>query len=258
MATGIDSETNETCPVFPSGLFGEGAFDPCPLQVLARHMLDGRWVDVRTDEGLICRVRITEIVVRAQGEDIRLRQEWLDGPDDKVRRIRQEIVVDADAIWKVLPTNYHIEQVQPWKTKKTGGPRSPVPDETAQTIVTQVIETALFLYQTTKKDLIEEGNASPRRYVAMLVIFEMTDISVFDICTKHFGYHSPTPMVSAQYRLRSGLEGHRNETFVTPENIRRLADLVDQALEPQAAREGRTERYRSSRVFPNDYTPVLT
>lgn len=226
---------------------GAGAMDPCPLYVLGRYMQEGTWLDVRTGDGVIQRVRVLEIVVRVKTEEVRFRQEWLVDEEDFYK---QEIVLDSEDIWRVTETNYHIMEVQPYGLAKRATPVGVNSGETetsafAQLVVETVVKAAQFLYQINYTDLMESNDwvILNRRHACLLVVYEMTDLSPRTICVSHFKYRSQQPLLTARDKVRPGT-GTDFEA-----DVRRLGKLCDQQLLP--------DKHRRSVPYPRDYTPVL-
>jgi hypothetical protein len=235
-------------PLYPEGMFeSTETFGAVSLQELARHMRDGRWLDVRTDEGPIYRVRIVEMVVRVQSEDIVFRQEYLDGSG---KFAVQQFPVESDAIWKTMTTKVRIEDVQPYGItvvapedgEDGGGHVVPITDGQQQRLLETVLKGALYLNNLTLGELRhnpERQHLVPR-YVAMLVLYEMSNLAHGQI-TEALGYASITPLLEA-------MKERSRDKSPLPDGVRRLGDLVDNQLAPV--------RYRSAKLSPS-YKPVL-
>lgn len=204
MATGTDLTTS---------------LEPCPLWKLAEYMRDGTWLDVRTDETLITRVRIVEMIVRVRGEDIVLRQEWFDAEQEWRK---QQFVVDADTIWKVLPTNYKLEVVEPHGVQLPPGEMT---EDQATHILDLIVKAALFMFSLTpeefsSKTAVNKWANIDARYACMAVSWELTELGENEI-THRCGYKSPMPLHSA-----------RQSIFIKPfddarrDSAQRLARLV--------------------------------
>jgi len=231
--------------------------DCVPLHVLAEYMRDGTWLDVMTGEGFLQRVRIVQVIVGRRREQIAFRQQWLEGNQHDTWLCKQRIVVDAWSIWQIGPTRFSVDEVQQWgESPRAAEPEKKAPielgDELSQMVAEGVIQAAVLRYNTTVEDLkdIAYQRQTSQRYVAMLVMFEMTDLTPVQI-TAQFGYRSQMPLVCARDRLRwyqRDPSGHQNE-HVRPQSMRELAKITDKLFRP--------ERYRTSRNFPRDYKPVL-
>jgi hypothetical protein len=172
--------------------------EACSLRELAENMRDRKWVDMRVDGiGVLQRVRIIEIRVKAEGEDIVVRQEFLDLDDFVVCTH----VVDADAIWRVLPTNYHTEQVEPYgrrrpRTELPSAPRArwptPLwPGERAMVVAAVKYEVARETGCSLSTAL--ELSTIDAKHRAVLLTYELTDLAAYEVCAC-FGYHSTSPL----------------------------------------------------------------
>lgn len=239
--SGIDSNVSPLPPPKPDGF-------PVPLYVLGAYMRDGTWLDIRTEDGPAYRVRIVEIVVRVQSEDVRFMQEWLEHLDDEgaeVKRVRHYINVDSDTIWKVEPSRYHIDEVQPHGFK-IETPKLPQNEERMHVVLTTVIKTALTLNDLKLEELRQayDRQTLPVRKAVMIVTYEMSDLSPPQIC-EALGYKSQMPLQTARWDVSNSRA--RNHVWLR-ESALRLGKLCDQQLDFQA---------RRSEPFPSDYSPVL-
>lgn len=181
-------------------------FEACSLTLLAEHLRDKRWVDLRVDapiarDRLVMRVRIVEIRVLVEREDIIVRQEWLE-KDEFYHEVHK---FDGDAIWRAVPTNYHIEQVKPYgrtTVAQTGQP-APMSEATKGRIFATTCrllekETGLPFDTIAKATSVYRGCEA--RHIALIVLYELTDDDPLTLC-KRFGYASQTPFLSARYNL---------------------------------------------------------
>lgn len=220
-------------------------------------MRDRVWLDVQTGDTFLPRVRIVQIIVKRTGDDIVLRQDWLEEGGGDVWPNRQRITVDAANIWRVAPTALRLDEVQQWgepppppePEKKS---RIKLGDEVSDMVAQGIVQAALLYYDTTADELkrVTEHRYTARRYVAMLVMFEMTDLTPHQI-TAQFGYRSPMPLVCARDHLTWYVRdpSRRASSHVRPQTVRELGKVADKLFKP--------ERYRSSRTWPGSYTPVL-
>jgi hypothetical protein len=239
---GIDSNLSPLEPPKPDGL-------PVPLWALAAYMRDGTWLDIRTEDGPAYRVRIVEIIVRVQSEDIRFMQEWLEHLDDEgheVKRVRHYINVDSDTIWKVEPSRYHIDQVEPYGLKITMPKALPQDESQMQKVLTTVIKTALTLDDLKLEELRQayDRHTLPTRKAVMIVAYEMSDLSPPQIC-QALGYKSQMPHQTARQDVSNSR--CRNHVWLRAAALR-LGTLCDQQLDFRA---------RRTQPFPTDYRPVL-
>lgn len=209
--------------------------DPCPLRVLAEHMRDGTWLDVRTEDGLLERVRITEIRVRVQGEDVIVRQDWLHEEDYR----RAEHALDSDVIWRVNPTTRKIADVTPF-----GGVTRTVQAGEPAAVIGAIVGTVVFTAGGKAEELTsprvgkEPWELTNARHQGIYLAFEMTDLSGHDICTGYFGYKSQGPFLLARDKARHSLDAQTGyyvrPTATSPNDwvkqLRRLAGVVDQQL----------------------------
>lgn len=218
------------------------------LRELAEHMRDQRWLDMRYDDELLQRVRIVEMIVRVEGEDIVLKQEWVN-EDAEVKEDyfhRQRIEIDSEGIWKVMPTAYHVSEVQPRGIALT--PQA-VGDELAQAVLLAVQRSLKFVHHFDDKEWEEmyrcRWEISDARHQGIIVVYEMTDLPPDQIC-RGFGYKSPQPLMTA--RWKASISPHnQHESF--REGIKRLAKLTEEFVPGQ--------KPRRSVGFPRDYKPVV-
>lgn len=86
------------------------ALDPVPLHVLAEHLAERTWLDMRVvEKGLLRRVRIFEIRIHLDGEDIGAEQDYYEGTEVK----RQEHVFPQDAVMWARPTSFDERDIDP-------------------------------------------------------------------------------------------------------------------------------------------------
>lgn len=220
------------------------ALEPAPLHVLAEHLRDGTWLDLRTAEGPIYRVRIMEIVVRMADEALVCAQEWYD--ELRERRTRRKLVLTAEDVWRVQPTTLTVFEVKPYGEQTPPKPRE-LGTGTLDVLKEAIATAAADLVDTSSAAVMADTKGGRRftqvRYVAMLVMYEMTDLSIPKI-TDYYGYGSPTPFYSAQSALK-----YDHNKFVCAENMRKVASKVDKATAPS--------RFRTDRPFPQDYNRAL-
>lgn len=228
---------------------------PVPLYTLANYMRKGAWLDIRTDEGPINRVRITEIVVRTLGEDVRFRQEWVEHLDSErkdPKRVRHEIVVDSDAIWKVEPTRYHIDEVEPHGVQIEWIPQPSQSPDLMQRILEAAMQTTMRMYDLSLAQLRHTAMREhlTARYACMLVVFEMSDLSETQI-TEALGYKSPTPLHSARSEVvwvQGGQRSAQSAHWTLPEWVKRIGNAC----------EATVGRQRRTLPLPPNYLPVLS
>lgn len=219
---------------------------PVSLALLAHHMQTGRWLDIRCDNELIQRVRIIEIVVRVQGEDIVVRQEWLDeqAERDEDYYRKHTFVIDSDAIWRVRPSELHPSDVRPYGIDV---PREPQDEGLQQRILVTVLNTARGIWKLGMEELsaVTEWKWIPHRYACMVVLYEVSDLDERQI-TQAFGYKSVQPFVSARDMVR---RPYSDECRSRQQMARQLGRHVDECFPPPPP--------RTSRTFPTDYKPLL-
>lgn len=226
-----------------------GFLDPCPLTTLAEALRDGTWLDVRTDEHTIMRVRIIEIVVRTQGEDVVFRQEWLDSEQEFQKA---QFAIDSDAIWRIVKSSYKVDEVMPYEYAPSAHVAKRVSNGEERRIIDAVNSSACYLFQEDPKEFVSNyggkgtWNLVNHRHVAIIVIYEMTNMSPTAICTKAYGYKSQGPWLTAAWKAKVG-PGRDSKAFC--DSVRRLGELVDSKL---------CERFRRSDRFGHDYQPVLS
>lgn len=178
------------------GNFRPSFFDPAPLSKLAEHMRDGRWLHLQTEDGALVRVRITEIRVYTQGEDIVLRQEWLDGAQEFQHR---QVVIDSESIWKATPIKMTVSEVPP-----------PLETRVADCVEVFGVILNVLIADTglTTGQLTAGGrgdNPAPQveaRHCGLVLMYEMTNESPQSVCER-FGYGSPTAWHHARAKMQS-------------------------------------------------------
>lgn len=192
------------------GDFRPGFFDPCPLATLAEYMRDGKWLDMQTESGKLQRVRVTEIRVRTQGEDVMLRQEWLTA--EGVFRHR-ELAIDSDCIWRATPVTRNIGDVE--------GPRELAGDaEHVFGVIVNVLiaDTGFTTGQLTSGG--KQGRLDAKivnaRHSGLVMQYEMTDDDPLKVCER-FGYMSPQALNTGLQKMdnRGGhdhLEAFKRDT----------------------------------------------
>lgn len=177
------------------GKFRPGFFDPVPLDQLAAHMRDGKWLSLQTENGLLERVRIIEIRVYVQSEDIVLRQEWIDEREEFQHR---QLVIESESIWKAWPIKMSVNDVKP-------------PVQTRAADVDQVFGVILSVLVAetsfTTGDLTAGGTRGKQaqpladaRQSGIVLLYEMTDLEPLDACQR-FGYRSPQPLHTARWKM---------------------------------------------------------
>lgn len=199
----MTSATTDGTPVTTStgdviwGDFRPGFFDPAPLAQLAEHMRDGRWLELRTDDGTLHRVRITEIRVYPKGDDIVLRQEWLTEKDEFRHR---EIVMDSEAIWRATPVKMRVSEVKPPVIERVGDPTR---------VLGEIVNVLIADTNFTTGELLNpnSGRMDSRmvdaRHSGVLLLYEMTDLSTVEAAA-HFGYKSQQPFLTARWKMNMG------------------------------------------------------
>lgn len=235
-----------------------GVFDTCPLHLLAECMRDGKWLDVRTEEGVLQRVRIVEIVVRVRGEDVQFQQAYFDGSG---QYRKHTFPIDSDCIWKVVPTNYSLEQVKPHGITflKPASPTS-APDA----LPSLIIDTVGSYFGVPREDFIGEvacrnWKRLPERYVSMIVTYEMTDRSPLDIAKLH-GYKSLTPCMSALQEVKCIQARTWEDKRQMFKSVREVAHVVDRLHGGMRFRRtaGWTYQYKPLLESPRADTTVMT
>lgn len=238
-----------------------GFLDPCPLDVLAEAMRDGMWLDVRTDDTTIMRVRIMEIIVRTKGEDIVFRQEWLNRAEEFEKR---QFAIDSDAIWRVVKSQYKIEDVKPYGVTEDGewsdaqkSLYGALDSNVTNKIVATVVHAALVLFDHKPENFFAgargtESNMVTHRHATIIVLYEMTNLSPHYICTDVMKYDSVQPFVTARDKMTvtnyAQSDARRMKHITTfRETVTRLGDLADKQL---------VQHYRRTNV-PDDYQAVL-
>lgn len=218
---------------------------PVPLHVLAAYMRDGTWLDIRTEDGPVHRVRIIGIVVRVRGDDVRFRQEWLEHLDDErkeVKRCSHVLDIDSEAIWKIEPTHYHVDEVEPYGLKIELPPMPLQTDEMQKEVLVTVLRATVTTFNVSMNELrsVRDWESIDARYTGMLVVFEMTNLSATQIA-EAFGYKSQTPLLSACHDLK------HNRRKGLRDSMKRIARVVESQITFKARRQ----------YLPGNYSPVL-
>lgn len=222
--TGTTPETTSTGDTtFWDRLRGD-AFDPAPLAQLAAHMRDGTWLDVRTDDGLLQRVRITEIRVYVHGEDIIFRQEWFTPEDDFRHR---QVPVESEAIWRVNPSRTELRDVKlpPGCESRPGDPED-------------VCRVALLVVggeMGISADVLCGGEFRGRqlqsvvdaRHCCLLILHQMTDEGPVETAQR-LGYKSQQPLLTALWKMTRRNPAELESRF--RREVRRRAKLVRDQL----------------------------
>ncbi len=221
-----------------------GIFEPVPLGVLAEYLRDGTWLDLRTEDGLVQRVRITEIIVRVEGEDVRLFQQWF---DEDCSFNKRTFTLDAEAIRKVRPTTcQRVSDVVPWDGDLNRVAPAIFNAEFEQELLQCVLKSAMFMFSVKLDELRNARNFAPgpvtQRYACVIVLYETSNLEPKAIC-EALGYASVQALVSARCDMCSP---HPVQERI--DAVKRLGKLVDQRM---------PMRCRTSRAFPDDYSPVL-
>lgn len=209
------------------GDYRPGFFDPVPLHRLAQFMRDGSWLEMQTEDGKLTRVRITEIRVYVSGEDVVLRQEWLDDEEEFHHR---EIVVESDAIWRAWPIKMPLGKVPP----PPHVPRSGDPVTVFGHVLNVLIADTGFT--TGELTVVGDGRQPPgltdARHSGIVLLYEMTDESP-TWAAGCFGYKSQQPLLTA--RSKMGARASHYHDFV--QDTRRRAKLVWKRLGFEARRQ---------------------
>lgn len=218
--------------------------EPTPLFQLAEWMRDGKWLDMRVDVddvGVLQRVKIVEILVRMEDEQIYVHQEWLDRDDHK--HTTTIIIEDAEAIWDCGPTQVSLLDVKPLRSQpEPPQPRRPVEEDELDAVTKHITDAVLAACKLAfGVDPLDPWTwkVSHHRHQCIIVMYETTNLTASAICRKVFDYASPTPFVSARYKMDD--DGFRTgcETIIK---------LLDLRVVPKP---------RTTRRFPADYKPVI-
>jgi hypothetical protein len=167
------------------------------LQELAQFMQDGAWLDLGTEDGVLERVRITEIRVRPRGDDLMLRQEWVIAD----QRLHREIEIDAESVWRAKPTRLDIFEVRSPYKARDGVAK---PDAAFGAITTAIaMHEGFDIQQLTGMAPVGEfefGRLIACRHVGILLQYGMTAESMTEASFR-FGYSSPQPYYTAREKL---------------------------------------------------------
>lgn len=224
-----------------------GVFEPVSLAVLAEHLRDGTWLDLRTEDGLVQRVRVTEIIVSVDHDDVRLFQQWF---DDDYSFNKRSFAIDAEAIRRVQPTAcQRVSEVVPWVADMRDDTTPVIFNaETEQELLQCVLASALFMFDVKLNELRATREIGPtevtQRYACLIVLYEMSNLHPKDIC-EALGYSkgSVQALISARYDMCGA-----NPVQERIDATKRLGKLVDQRM---------PRKCRTSRAFPRDYSPLL-
>lgn len=194
-----------------------GRLDPVELNVLAEHLRDEDWLDLRVVEhGIMERVLVEGVVIYRDSEDVDVRQDWV------VNGVVQtaNYLVSRDKIMVCRPTSFEVEDVTPVRLKaaaiqgvKEG--RWAMVKEAAKSVLAMDEET--FTYAL---------DGIPLRYMLITAMYEISDESDLEIC-RRIGYMSLQPMISARYKVKT-------EGWV--DNVRRIVALCEENGYPRQDR----------------------
>lgn len=162
---------------------------PPPLERIAEAIRDRELLDVRVvGEGVLPRVCPINLTVWEGHDDVTFSQEYLaDGDFHKA-----EYTFDAEDVMWLKPTICGISDVEPPRVRAL----KRLPDD--EQMIQHVLDTVAFIYDLKRDDILNHRQTTPQvRYLAMLLLYEVTDMSQHAI-PQHFGYQSPTPLHSAQ------------------------------------------------------------
>jgi hypothetical protein len=249
----------QPCPLCKDGAVplnadSRNTFDPIGLHELAVHLRDQRWLDMHVDDErgkLVKRCRLTSIIVRTTDELVSARQEWVDGTDDEPQFNHQDLVFDAEAIWRVTsPTLFDIEGLTPYGMDAMRVAIKPPnltgePLRIMRAIVAAVSKaTGHSAAEIVKRGHKEHHDLTHSRYMAMLMLYDMTQLDTQSV-TEAFGYLSQMPMQSARWRInRTDADGNLEPLAQgTRKRILEIAGRVDKALGGAKRREPVEHRY---------------
>lgn len=176
------------------GNFRPSFFDPAPLAQLAEYMRDGKWLNLQTEDGVLVRVRITELRVYTQSEDIVLRQEWLDEREEFQHR---QVIIDSESVWKATPIKMSVSEV-PAPVETRVADKDAVFGHILNVLIADTGLTTGVITAGGKGDNPPEHvNA---RHCGLVLLYEMTDLDPREVCER-FGYKSPQPLVTARQKM---------------------------------------------------------
>lgn len=215
--------------------------EPVPLSVLAEHIRDRTWLDMRVIEVGTCqRVQITQLNIYREHDEIAVRQK---------RPVNDELIVDvhtfdAENVRWVRETRVAIEDVTPILGSRPIRPESQL---ASSLIIAHIVSTVSRSHEVPEQLLLNHQKLEPRalltaRQICLRLIYEMTDMSAVSICEGTFNYASQQALVTASERA------HRDMVFRT--ELRGTAQLVDAAL------GGKHRRFSSTGSRPI-WRPVL-
>lgn len=183
------------------------SLEPVDLVVLAEHLRDGTWLDVRVcDVGVLERVQVAEIVVHREGDQLRFIQEVVDGDEVLI----QGYLVDNDSIMYARPTVFETQDVTPpepppriaKQSAKFGGNLDPE----QFSILVNAVHGLHAVRGLEPHDLLRRledewamVSAWVKHYL-LWTLYELTNLSQQEVCTA-LGYGSPTPWHSTKHEV---------------------------------------------------------
>jgi hypothetical protein len=172
---------------------------PVALPLIAEHLRDGTWLDLRVchEEDFITleNVKVTEYVIRADEEQVMVVQEWA-GEDDAM--LRQELALDAESIRWMRATSHD---------PTTATPYDPMPPEQRRSedewgiVVAAMAKNEGCTTDDVRHFWTPDGSNSyvHWRHKTILVAYHVTDMDPVEIC-KRVGYASVQPLLSAGWK----------------------------------------------------------
>lgn len=177
--------------------------DPPDLGIIATAIRDESWLDMRVcDMGRLDRVRIEQLRVHRERDELVVSQKWLEDGEDL--RNDEYLLDMEDVIW-LRDTRVALENVKPF-TRPTAMHVAPA-DVNAKKIIDEIVRSQVHLTAGLTEAQLRGGSKQTAptviwpRQEALFMAYEMTDESPVDICEKHFGYASQQPLLTVWQKL---------------------------------------------------------
>lgn len=191
--------------------------EPVPLGVLAEHIRDQTWLDMRVIEVGTCqRVQITQLNICRERDEVVVRQKHAVDDDalatdtltfdaEDIRWVRETEVALAD----VTPVSIAVRVPSLTRAAVGPGAAAAMPHASDERVI--VGRAVLIVSEHTGFSHTEIGrfcgweedySIARARHLAIWLIYEMTDLPATVIC-EAFGYVSTTPLSSASDKARN-------------------------------------------------------
>lgn len=207
------------------------SLEPVDLIVLAEHLRDGTWLDVRVcDVGVLERVQVEQILVHRDGDQLRFIQEVVDGDELLI----QGYLVDNDSIMYARPTVFEAADVSPPEAPPHQARKTPCfgvgLDAAEFALLVNIVHALEDVTQLQDSDNMlarlevreEQNRMAPwvRHYV-LWALYELTNLSQREVCVA-VGYTSIQPWVSTRQEIGREQKVRKEITALVAATQRRM------------------------------------